>query len=88
MADKPKLLEFYGEECPHCVRMAPLVEKLEKELGVIVEKYEVWHDEKNAELMKKYDTSCGGVPFYFNQTTSQSICGEVPYELFKEWAQA
>lgn len=32
--------------------MMPLVEKLEKEAGVKVEKYEVWHDEENAKKWK------------------------------------
>ena len=28
------LLEFYGTECPHCVQMHELVERLEKEEGI------------------------------------------------------
>ncbi len=39
------LKNYYGTECPHCERMMPLIEKLEKELGVTVDKKEVWHDE-------------------------------------------
>lgn len=83
---KSRLLEFYGEECPHCRRMHSLVEKLEKELGVNFEKYEVWHNEENAKVMKQYDKDCGGVPFFYNAKTGESICGEVPYEMLKEWA--
>lgn len=84
--EKARLLEFYGRECPHCLRMEPLVAQLEKETGIKVEKYEVWHDQKNAELMKQYDKDCGGVPFFFNEKTGESICGSVPYEMLKEWA--
>jgi thiol-disulfide isomerase/thioredoxin len=41
------LLEFYGEECPHCKDMHKLVVKLEKEEGIKVEALEVWHNEEN-----------------------------------------
>ncbi len=81
------LLEFYGTECSHCQKMAPLVERLEKEMGVRVEKYEVWHNEENAEKMKEYDKGyCGGVPFFYNTETNDYICGEVPYEELAHWA--
>lgn len=42
------LLEFYGVECPHCVKMKPLIEKLQKETGFKIESYEVWHNAENA----------------------------------------
>lgn len=82
------LLEFYGTECPHCVRMEPLIKKLEKEAGVSVERYEVWHSEENARKMREYDTNgmCGGVPFFINTETGAVICGEAPYEEVKKWA--
>lgn len=68
MPEKKRLLEFYGTECPHCITMAPLVQRLEKEFKVKVEKIEVWHNAKNAELMRQYDRGfCGGVPFFFNE---------------------
>lgn len=81
------LQEFYGEECPHCVRMHVLIEKLEKELKVKVERFETWHNEKNAAHFQKADTvNCGGVPFFLNTETGKSICGEVSYEVLKDWA--
>ncbi len=81
------LLEFYGEECPHCNLMRPLVEKFEKEEGVKVEQYETWHNEENAKKMREYDKGyCGGVPFFFNTDTEKYICGEASYEELKEWA--
>lgn len=81
------LLEFYGKECPHCIKMMPLVEKLEKEIGLKVEKYEVWHNEENAKKMEEYDKGlCGGVPFFFNTDTNKYICGEASYEELKHWA--
>ncbi len=84
------LLEFYGTECPHCLRMAPLVEKLEKELNVKVEKHETWHDEENEKLRQQHDKNgeCGGVPFFINTETGATICGAVSYEMLKAWAEA
>lgn len=85
MADK--LLEFYGTECVHCIEMRPLVEKLEKEERIKFTRVEVWHNSKNAELMKQYDKGfCGGVPFFFNTNTEKWICGSTTYEKLKEWA--
>ncbi|MBM3306450.1 MAG: thioredoxin family protein [Candidatus Aminicenantes bacterium] len=90
MAD---LLMFHGRECPHCKKMMPLVEKLEQESGVRIDKREVWHDEKNADLMRSYRSAlapkCGGqlrVPTFFNPDTQDAICGEVEFEKLKEWA--
>lgn len=81
------LLEFYGKECPHCVRMMPLVEQLEKELSVKVEKFEVWHNEENANKMMEYDEGfCGGVPFFFNTDSKEWICGGTDYDKLKAWA--
>lgn len=82
-----KLMEFYGRECPHCNEMHPLVERLDKEANLKVEKYEVWHDKDNAALMKKYDIGlCGGVPFFWNDETKKFICGSTDYESLKKWA--
>lgn len=70
------LLEFYGETCPHCVEMRPMVEKLEQELGVTVEKYEVWNNEENAKKLEEIDRGlCGGVPFFYNTENKKFICG-------------
>lgn len=83
------LLEFYGEECPHCLKMAPLVERFKKETGAEVQQYEVWHNEANARKMEEYDKGlCGGVPFFFNTENRKWICGSVSYDELKEWASA
>ncbi|OHA47615.1 MAG: hypothetical protein A2806_03275 [Candidatus Terrybacteria bacterium RIFCSPHIGHO2_01_FULL_48_17] len=82
--DDKRLLEFYGGECPHCIRMKPLIQKVEQELNVVFEKYEVWHNPENAKKMDEYDKGhCGGVPFFYNTGTHKWICGAVPYEQFK-----
>ena len=82
------LLDFYGKECPHCVEMMPLIERLEKELGVTVEKLETWHDKKNDDLRKTHDKGdCGGVPFFVNTATGAKLCGAVSYAELKKWAK-
>ena len=82
------LFEFYGTECPHCVRMHELVEKLAKEEGIKLESLEVWHNKQNEKLMLEYDKGlCGGVPFFYNTKTNKCICGEASYEELKDWAQ-
>jgi len=82
------LIEFYGTECPHCIRMQPLIERLQKEEGLTVERFEVWHNDENREKMMQYDRGfCGGVPFFINTETNKWICGEAPYEEFKAWAK-
>jgi len=88
-----KHVMFHGRECPHCRAMMPLVERLEQETGMSIERLEVWHDEKNADLMRSYrpifTPKCGGqlrVPTFFNTETNDAICGEVEYEKLKEWA--
>jgi thiol-disulfide isomerase/thioredoxin len=91
--DMNKLLMFHGRECPHCKVMMPLVDRLEKETGVTIEKLEVWHDEKNADLMRSYrniiEPKCGGqlrTPTFMNTETNDILCGEVEYKELKSWA--
>ena len=88
-----KLLMFHGRECPHCRAMMPLVERLEKETGAVVDKLEVWHDRDNAEKMRghrnRLSSACGGrllVPAFLNLDTNQALCGETSYEALKTWA--
>jgi thiol-disulfide isomerase/thioredoxin len=86
MESKADLMEFYGKECPHCASMEPLVTRLQDEEGLEIRKYEVWHSEQNATLMREYDQGrCGGVPFFYNPQTGKWLCGVVNYEKLKEW---
>ncbi len=81
------LLEFYGKECPHCVTMMPMIDKLIAE-GIKIEKFETWHDEKNAAKLETYDRGlCGGVPFFYNTESRQFICGETDEETVRKWAE-
>jgi len=84
-----KLLMFFGEECIHCHEMFPLVDKLQEEEKVSVEKIEMWHNSKGK---KHYDEvnvemKCTGVPFFYNEKTKKSICGATSYENLKAWAK-
>jgi len=73
--------------------MMPHVDRLEKETGVKIDRLEVWHNEKNADLMRSYrdviEPKCGGqlrTPTFMNTETNDIICGEVEYETLKKWA--
>ena len=83
-----QLMNFYGTECPHCERMMPLIERLEKEEKISVECIEVWHNEENAKKLEELDKDgmCGGVPFFINTKTGKTICGEATYDKLKDWA--
>ena len=88
-----RLIQFYGTECVHCKEMEPIVERVEKNLGVKITKLEVWHNSENAKLLKKYEKDekgnefCGGVPFFYNEKTGKKICGNTKYEKLKAWAE-
>lgn len=88
LSSRSSLIMFYGQECPHCHQMMPLVEKLEKEMRIKIEKLEVWHSKKNLTRLEKADTSgCGGVPFFYNEKTKKPLCGSCSYAELKAWAK-
>lgn len=83
MTKKADVIEFYGETCPHCISMKPLIKKLEKEHNVEINKLEVWNNTENQKVMQKYqaiiEQACGGfaaVPSFVNTKTHQALCGE------------
>ena len=66
-----KIYLFYGRECPHCEELMKYLDKLlsnKKYKDVKLEKYEVWHNDKNSKLMdevgKVLDVPTTGVPFF------------------------
>lgn len=82
------LYEFYGDGCPHCEKMAPLVEEVEEDEDVEIQQKEVWEDKENQELMEKFDDGkCGGVPFFYNTESEEWICGETDKETLASWAK-
>ncbi len=81
------LVEYFGDTCPHCIAIKPLVQEVEKELGVTVEKLEVWNDEENLKKLEAADGGrCGGVPFFHNTETNDFICGSANKERLMAWA--
>lgn len=88
------VIEFYGETCPHCQAMRPVVEQLEKELSGEIAKREVWNNQANKEFMSKYEDqigqACGGlvgVPSFINTQTHQALCGEQSLDNLKLLAE-
>jgi thiol-disulfide isomerase/thioredoxin len=82
MTKADHIIEFYGETCPHCLSMKPVVEKIEKDLGIEITKLEVWNNTDNQKVMQKYEgiigEACGGfaaVPAFVNTKTNQALCG-------------
>lgn len=81
------LIEFYGTECAPCKKIAELVERLQAEEGIVVERLEVWHNAKNQEIMMQFAKGrCMSVPFLYNKKTGEFICGDTDYERLKKWA--
>ncbi|MEI7818732.1 MAG: thioredoxin family protein [bacterium] len=82
MSNFDHIIEFYGETCPHCITMRPIVGQIEKEIGGEIRKLEVWEHPENEKIFKQYETivseACGGfaaVPSFVNTKTNQALCG-------------
>jgi len=83
------LIFFYGLECPNCVPMEAIVDKLINE-GINIKKVEVWHNKENDKILEELDCGdepCGGVPFFLNQNNSKTICGEASLKEVRNWAE-
>lgn len=88
-----EIIFFHGQDCPHCQKMRPIVDKLEKELKVKIKRLEVWYDEKNADKMREYakiiikasDDGDLGVPAFVDAKNKEAICGEMPQKELKKW---
>ena len=81
------LIEFFGTECVHCEEMTPLIERVEEDLEVTIQRLECWHNEENDQLREQFDDGfCGSVPFFYNKKTGKKLCGSVNYDKLKEWA--
>lgn len=78
---------YYGEECPHCHNMMPIVDALISE-GIEIEKRETWHNKENAKQLEAVDDGkCGGVPFFYNEESKQFICGSTSEDRVRAWAK-
>jgi thiol-disulfide isomerase/thioredoxin len=82
------LLEFFGDTCPHCISMKPMIMNVEKKLGITIEKIEVWNNDENAKRLMAIDKGlCGGVPFFYNEEAKTFICGASDEETVTRWAK-
>jgi thiol-disulfide isomerase/thioredoxin len=52
--EKTCVTYFYGEGCPHCENIAPLIENLSNDPNVQLVKYEVYKNEQNRMLLSDY----------------------------------
>ena len=83
------VIEYYGTGCPHCGRVAQILEELESEYDLNVEQKEIYFDPVNRqEMFNIYirfglDPNEGGVPTMLVENRSM-IIGEVSKERFKE----
>ena len=82
---------FYGQGCPHCHVMHPIVDRLISE-GSNILKLEVWHDNNNADKMRSFSkiiaNASGGdlaVPTFLDEENERAVCGEMSYETLKQW---
>lgn len=86
------LLMFVGTDCPHCMAMRPLLNKLTFETGLLVEERDTWKNKSDERLMEQYqgivnNKDCDGIPFFYNTVTGDYLCGEVNYQTLKKWAE-
>ena len=77
---------FYGEECPHCHAVMPLVINLSRKYpNVEFHILEIWHNQKNYDLYSRMNTelknSRNGVPVAFVGTTIVYGGWEIPQYL-------
>jgi hypothetical protein len=89
MNTEKDIIFFYGLDCPHCIKVEKHIDRLIGE-GFNIKKLEVWNNKVNDELMLNLDKGedvCGGVPFFINQNTGKTICGEASYKEIKNWAE-
>ncbi len=82
---------FYGEGCPHCAKMEPIVEQVENETGVRFQRIEVWYNETNKQTFlmhaESIERDCGflGVPSFYAFKTDKAVCGEMSAEKLKQF---
>lgn len=92
--ESKRLIWFFGRECPHCKQLHPVVDKFMEDTGQEIVKLEVWHDEKNAQLMRSHadviSDACGGslgVPAFLNEKSGKAICGaRINSDKLQKWA--
>jgi hypothetical protein len=86
----PDLIYFYGESCPFTARAQPEIQCLEIKLGKQLTKKEVWNSVENQQLYQTVggQKNCGGVPYFYNKATGNSVCGARACDLLFNWAKS
>lgn len=86
--DSRHLISFYGHDCEMCSYMVPLIQRIERETGMRVRRFETWSHPEHEKLRALCDTrsGCGGVPFFYNKETKRWICGATTYDNLRRWA--
>lgn len=93
-AEEVTISVFYGEECPYCAEEEKFLNVLKYQLGdnINIQRYEVWHDEDNSELLAQVrealNNDGSGVPFviigneYFSGYT-ETTAAEIKKAVFE-----
>ncbi len=45
---------FYGEGCPHCTKVKPFIDEMERSYGLNIERFEVYGNRANMKLIQEY----------------------------------
>jgi len=86
-----EIILYYGNECPYCHKIMPLIDDLIKEDKNIIKK-EVWNNKDNdnefASLKEIVIPACGGeflVPCFYDKKNNEALCGALKIKEVKKW---
>jgi len=84
--------EFYGQDCPYCKQMEPVIAQVEQETGIKFEKIEIWHNQTNAKTFELHATEIKrdcmgalGVPAFYSVKNKKAVCGLQTKEELKKF---
>ena len=84
--DSCYLLEFHTDNNDMVDQMAPVLERLEEDLGTKVRRINIFRRKEFMGLLEAIGfDECGSIPFYYNRRTGQAICGPTSYLNLKRW---
>ncbi len=99
--DEIKIYLFYGDGCSHCEDEKKLLDKLDDKYNIVIEKYEVWYNDENSNLLDKVSDKLKierkGVPTTiigedvfvgYNDAVSSKIERVIKYYLENEYIDA
>ncbi len=77
-----KIILFYGDGCPHCLKVEAFLEEKNASQKISFETKEVWNDSANRGLMMEKVKACQmnsaniGVPFLWDGENGKCLIGE------------